>query len=216
MNPPIPYWRVPRLWEGEVAYIVAGGYSLLKENLELIHDENVIGVNSSFTLGDWVDACWFGDPRFYDWNQKELDEFKGLKACCCAPIKDRGLGIHVLRRGKPDGLDPRPDFVSWNKSSGGSAISFAVHLGVRKIVLLGFDMKPSEEGEDNWHNYHKIKGNVKNPYPRFLRAFPHIRRDAKEMGIEIINCTMNSEIPEGVFPKIPLEEVVNVNSSVCT
>lgn len=201
-------WNVPRMWEGVTVYILGGGHSLLEEKLELIHDKRVIGVNNSFMLGDWVDVCWFGDPRWYDWNIVDLSEFGGLKACCCGALMGKP-GVKVLRRGKPMGIDLRANFISWNRSSGGSAINLAVHFGAKKIVLLGFDMKPSDDqGENNWHNLHKVKTNTSNPYNRFLESFPHIKRDVRELGVEIINSTMCSLIPEDVFPKIPLEEIV--------
>lgn len=200
-------WNVPRMWEGASVYILGGGYSLLGEKLELIHDKRVIGVNTSFMLGDWVDVCWFGDTRWYDWNTVDLSEFGGLKACCCGALMDKPE-VKVLKRGKSMGIDIRPNFVSWNRSSGSSAINLAVHLGAKRIVLLGFDMKSNDRGEDNWHDLHKVKAHY-NSYPRFLEAFPLIRKDAVDLGVEIINSTMCSLIPEDIFPKIPLEEIVS-------
>lgn len=195
------------MWDGATVYILGGGYSLLEEKLELIHNKRVIGVNTSFMLGDWVDVCWFGDARWYEWNIVDLSEFGGLKACCCGALMDKPE-VKVLKRGKSMGIDPRPNFVSWNRSSGGSAINLAVHFGAKRIVLLGFDMKPSDnQGENNWHNLHKVKAHY-NSFPRFLEAFPHIGKDAEDLSIEIINSTMCSLIPEDIFSKIPLEEVV--------
>lgn len=199
-------WNVPRMWDGAAVYILGGGYSLLDEKLELIHNKRVIGVNTSFMLGDWVDVCWWSDPCWYEWNVVDLSEFGGLKACCCRALIDKP-GVKVLNRGKSMGIDHRTNFISWNRSSGGSAINLAVHLGAKRIVLLGFDMKPSDDkGEDNWHNLHKVKKYP--PYHRFLESFPHIKKDAGNLGVEIINSTMCSLIPEDIFPKIPLEEVV--------
>ncbi len=202
------YWKIPRIWEGATAYILGGGSSLLKENLELIHNERVIGINNSFMMGDWVDVCWWGDPRWFDWNEKELAEFGGLKVCCCASLMQR-QGVKVVRRGKPMGLELRPDFISWNKSSGGSGVDLAVHLGASKVVLLGFDMHYEEKtGNNNWHDLHKVKQHSFDPYPRFMESFAHIRKDAQERGVEMINSTMNSSIPEACIKKKPLEEVI--------
>jgi hypothetical protein len=196
------------MWEGATVYILGGGHSLLDEKLELVHDKRVIGVNTSFMLGDWVDVCWWGDPPWYDWNIIGLSEFGGLKACCCKSLMNKPE-VKVLKRSKdkPMGIDLRPNFVSWNKSSGSSAINLAVHFGAKKIVLLGFDMRPSDRGEDNWHDLHKVKSPY-TPYSEFLKAFPYIKKDARNLGVEIINSTMCSLISEDIFPKISLEEVV--------
>ena len=157
-----------------------------------------------------MDVCWWGDPRWFDWNKEDLAGFAGLKVCCCESLRKRPE-VRVLKRGKPKGIDLRSDFASWNSSSGGSAINLAFHFGVRRVVLLGFDMRIGDDGEDNWHDMHKIKGHTEDPYPRFMEAFPVIKEDAEREGMEIINSTMISKIPEDVFVKRPLEEVVNEN-----
>lgn len=202
-------WTVPKMWLDSTAYILGGGMSLLEENLSLIHKENVIGVNDAFRLGDWIDVCWFGDARWFDWNKEELSKFKGLIICCCPRLADKNKWVKVLLRGKPQGIEARPDSISWNKNSGGSAINLAVHFGVKRIVLLGFDMKPDKDtGNDNWHDYHETKNNTSLPYARFLQSFPIIMRDAERMGVEIINSTMCSLIEERIVPKVALEDVL--------
>lgn len=204
-------WHVPRMWEGERCFILGGSPCLLDEDLELIHDERIIGVNNSYELGDWVDICWFGDERWLEWNREKLSEFKGLKMCCVESLaKDlERKEIKALHRGKPQGIERRSDHVSWNNNSGFSAINLAVHLGVKTIILLGFAMKVGKDKEHNWHNHHLIKGHDPIPYFKFLDSLPVIKKDAKELGITIINSTMDSDIEERFIPRMPLEEVVN-------
>lgn len=221
------FWNVPKMWLGSTVFIIGGGNSLNTTGLEWsketksqildqicsdlkpIWDERVIGVNDAFLLGDWVDICWFGDSRWYEWNKSKLAQFPGLKACCCPQMvkKSKEIGIKVLERGKPLGLEINSCRVSWNNTSGTSAISFAANLGARKIVLLGFDMFITDKVNHNWHENHQIQlGDKNNPYPRFLKSFEHIAKDAEKRGIEIINCSMNSTIKE--FPKITFKEVI--------
>lgn len=207
-------WKVPRIWDGGRCFILGGSPCLLNEKLELIHNERVIGVNNAYELGDWVDVCYFGDARWYtDWdNREKLLDFAGLKVCCCDqllyPVRP---GIKVIHRGKPEGIDKRPDYISWNSNSGFSAINLAVHFGVKTIVLLGFAMQEDKNGKHNWHDHHLVKGhNPPDPYAKFLGCAGAIQRDAEEMEIKIINSTMISRIPEDVFPRIPLEEVLQL------
>ena len=203
------YWKVPKMWRGATVYVLGGGSSLLEENLELIHDERVIGINDAFVLGDWVDMCWFGDPRWYTWNENELLKYSGITTCCCEIMrKVTSDKVHVLDRGKKMGLEERESFISWNYSSGGSGVNLASQLGASRIVLLGFDMKPDKEGQYWWHDRHHVKEFSKDPYPRFIEAFEHIGNEARGMGIEIINSTMCSLIPESFIPKKSLEEVL--------
>ena len=54
-------WKPPKIWKGGTAYIIGGGPSVNDADLSLIHDRRVIGVNNAYSLGGWVDVCWFGD-----------------------------------------------------------------------------------------------------------------------------------------------------------
>lgn len=219
-------WSVPELWPGNTAYIIGGGSSLnttglppakdnmpaiiakINEDLAIIQDKRVIGVNNAYELGNWVDVCWFGDVRWYEWNRKKLLDFRGLKACCCPTlVAPERPGIKVLKRSNQLGLSEDKKSVKWNKSSGSSAISFAVHFGVKRIVLLGFDMYIGKDGYHNWHDNHEVKGHSPaNPYGRFINPFVNIDVDAKRMGIEIINCNLDSNITQ--FEKKALAEVI--------
>lgn len=210
------YWNVPEMWKGATVYILGGGSSLLDENLELIEDKRVIGVNCAFLLGDWVDILWFGDPPWFGWNERALAKFGGLKVCCCKQMLFDHPTVRVLERGKAMGLEDGKNHrtrVSWNWSSGGSAVNLATLLGAHRVVLLGFDMKPDDKGNIHWHDLHHNKLDLSkyDPHSQFVEAFEFIANDARNLNIEIINSTMCSVIPEKWVPKIPLEEVVLEN-----
>jgi hypothetical protein len=212
------------LWQGGTAYIIGGGPSLkvaagchprekemtvlgpaISAYLAPIQDKHVIGCNDAYRLGKWVDACWFGDERWWKWNWKELMEFAGLKASC-HPHTKKVKWVKTYSRGESRGLDIRKNCVSWNSNTGGSAVNFAYHMGVKHVVLIGFDMKHGEKGQNNWHENHKRLGQSKNPYERFLENFNHIARDAKKHGLEIYNAGPDSALDQ--FPMITLEEAV--------
>ena len=206
-------WKIPKIWDS-TCFILGGGPSLSSVDLDLIKKYRVIAVNNAYGTPvskdrnfcyydphDWVDVCWFGDERWYHWHKRSLRKFKGLIVCCRENM--HGSGVYGVCRGKPEGIEARPRFVSWNRSSGASAINLAYHLGARKIVLLGFDMRRVDD-KPNWHDDHPSP--AKNPYTRFLQPFPKIAADAKELGLEIINATPGSAIKQ--FPIMPLKEVL--------
>jgi hypothetical protein len=219
----MPGFPVPKIWPDSTVYIIGGGWSLradagisekasiataltmLSEFLKPIHNKRSIGVNDAFMLGDWVDVCWFGDNGWYEKNKTGLAEFAGLKLHCVNSAI-RKPGCHRLNRGKPYGLEARPGYISWNHNSGASAINAAVHLGAKKIILLGFDMKKSPGHKNNWHERHEKKDKRWNPYPRFMKGFPHIKREAKKMNVQIINATTDTDLKE--FPIVPIKEAL--------
>lgn len=202
-------WKVPRIWPDSIVYILGGGVSLKGENLSLIHNERVIGANDAFLLGDWVDVCWFGDARWYEWNKDKLLNFAGLKICCCPGLKAKGIKVIGRNGNRSEGITTNPYHISWNRCTGSSAINLAYLFGAKTIVLLGFDMKQTD-GKDNWHDNHKIKNpssNIPNsPYNRYLKSFIAIKQDAEKLGVKIINATVDSAITQ--FEKKCLEEVI--------
>ena len=198
-------WIAQRIWPDSTVYILGGGPSLNAVPLDLIKGEHVIGINNAYQLGDWVDVCWFGDSRWwfdFGHGKRLLKEFFGLRVCC-VPRLDDHPGIKTLTRGKPLGIETRPQFVAWNRNSGGSAINLAYHLGGRRIVLVGFDMQRVND-RANWHEDHPCP--QKDPYERYRPTFSIIAKEAKALGVEILNTAPESAIT--VFPTVKLEDTV--------
>jgi len=209
-----PTWIVPRLWPDRTVFVIGGGPSIADTPLDLIHDYRSIGVNYAFALGDWVDVCWFGDARFHRKHRKELLAFPGLIATCCPALYRKGergvqvppAGVRVIRKSpsRVIGIDSDPRFVCWNKNSGASAINLAVHFGASRIILLGFDMRQSVDGRNNYHSAHDSNPPATVYERRFLPVFPRIRADLDALGVECLNATPGTQLHE--FPKVDLRE----------
>ncbi len=237
-------WTVPRIWEGGECWIIGGGPSIPEQfgvpddvikdviaqrslpsvyspYMSAIHDRHVIGINAAYLIGDWIDIIFFGDNKFFMAHCEGLSEHPGLKVTCNSKTNSRCRDIHYLPhdRKRTKGISTSPKLVSWNSNSGAAAISMAVYLGVRRIVLLGFDMQVGVHGQ-HWHNayrgmrVHRTHGKQRGqlvvakklPFDRHLRGFPLIARDAKKLGIEIVNASPNSAIKE--FPKCTVQEAL--------
>ena len=198
------FWTVPELWPGGTCYILGGGPSLSLVSLERLHDRRVIAVNNAYQLGDWIDVMLYGDCRWLKWHEKALLDFPGLKVTSCNSHKDKPGIKAVKRHTLPFGITREPDRLNWNLSSGACAIGLAVRFGVKKIVLLGFDMRIVDD-KTNWHKEHQ-DGRKKNPYERFLKPFPMIARDLEQLGVECVNATPGSALES--FPIVEPESVL--------
>jgi len=220
-------WHVPELWPNSTVYIIGGGPSLKEEDLTPLHNSarRVIGVNNAYQLGSWIDLCFFGDCSWFNHHRKGLLKFAGLKVSCCPRFGGRNEkwpGIKFLPKDKEkrNGISNRKNRnkIAWNKNSGYSAINLAYYLGAKRIVLLGFDMHRGPNNETHWHAGHKWgvpkdtkqRRKLNEPYARFLPNTEAIAKDAERLGIEIINCSMDSAITQ--FKKIPLKEIVQTDS----
>lgn len=226
-------WTAPRMWEDGECYILGGGPSMPHQlgipediiekvtsgkSLPIIYSpyfsplykKHVIGVNNSYVLGDWIDCLFFGDCSWYLVHRKDLAPWPNLKVTCCPRFankpKEKSEGIKYLAKdgSRRVGIHTDPTKVSWNYNSGAAAISLAAHFGVRRIVLLGFDMKGNSKN-NHWHKGHGNKNPP--PFKRHLKGFDKISEDAKSMNIEILNACPDSVIE--AFPKINLKEVLS-------
>ena len=222
-------WRIPRMWDGGQCIIIGGGPSLTKQfgipkeliekvykqkatpevyspYLSSIHNEHIIAVNMAYKLGPWVDCVFFGDAGFMAKNRNQLFEYKGLRITCNQRSQMHNSYLKVVKRDgkKRQGISFKPNHISWNGNSGAAAINLAVHFGVKRIFLLGYDMSLDVEDNQHWHKFYK--SNVKNVQQTFNRhgiGFPIIAKDLTGK-VEIINCNMESKID--CFPKGKIED----------
>jgi hypothetical protein len=197
-------WSVCRLWKNETVFILGGGPSLQQSDVNRLKDRRVIAVNDSFRLGDWIDIVWFTDCRWYNDTKEALSHFPGL-IIGAPPCKCEHPGVLRVARKNQPGISINPNFVYWNKNSGSSAINLAYLLGATKIVLLGFDMKVTDN-KHNWHSYHSFTPRNDIYADLFLPCYEKIAEDAKKLNLTILNATTNSAIT--VFPIIHLSEVL--------
>ena len=203
------FWTVPDIWKGGECFILGGGPSLKKEDVARLEGRRVIAVNMAFTLADWIDVMFFGDAGFlknYGLSNGLMD-WPGLKVTTApAHLKRDWLRV-VQRKNGPRGLSKNPNWLWWNLSSGACAINLAFLFGVKRIVLLGFDMR-KVDARNNWHDVYRGAGQKAhhNPYGKFVGRFAAIADALKAHGVECLNATPNTALHE--FAKVSLEDVL--------
>lgn len=208
------FWHAPQLWPGETVFIIGGGPSLEGMDLTSIHSRRVIGVNDAYTLGKWVDICFFGDYDWWtkhnkDWIQPDsspghagLKKFGGLVVTNAERCR-QDSGVLVMSR-RPKGLHLQAEYLGWNANSGAAAINLAIILGAKKIVLLGFDMKLGNKGQMNWHKNKKAKPNP-GLFDKFQTGFAELKKgiDKLRPDAEVVNATPNSDLT--IWPMVELK-----------
>ena len=230
-------WKVPRIWEGGECWIIGGGPSMPRQfgvpekiiqqvltkelppsayspYMKSIHKKHVIGVNAAFLIGNWIDMLFYGDKGWFLQNREQIAKFPGLKISCHpSGAKFTEERIKYLPRNKKygKGISPHPSSVCWNGNSGAATISVAAHTGVKRIVLVGFDMTWDKELQQHWHGLYGTAGKkntkkMKVTFDRHINGFSLIARDAKKKGITIINASPDSKITE--FEKTTVKEAL--------
>lgn len=195
------------MWRGQTCFIVGGGPSVTRADVSHLEGRRVIVVNRALTIAPWADILFFWDCGFWTTWLSDIRAFNGLRVTACERHRD-SQELHVLRRDLDQcGIGTDPSVIRFNKSSGACAIELARHLGAKRIVLVGFDMR--QVGRR--HNFHNDYPNpTKRPdhdkYAAMLEVFPQIATDLAAQEIECINATPGSAITQ--FPVMTLDEAL--------
>lgn len=198
LNP--SFYSIPKEWDGATAFIIAGGPSVTQEMIDKLRGRKVLAINSSWESAPWADYLFFGDMRWYLQNKKIETEFPGkILSVDQIPQPSRALR---LRRVTTPGLCASPDSVMINRTSLTAAINILVHLGVKKIPMIGADGKTSSDGRTHHHQPHK--------WPQRSNCWDQQRSDlegivasVKAAGVEAFNCNPDSAFR--MFPFIDFE-----------
>lgn len=205
------YWTVPPEWQGQTAFIVAGGVSVENQNTELLRGRRVIAVNSSYERVPFADILFFGDSRwlYEHYTRPELVAFGGRIVTPNRSVQTPDNRILKVRRVVPTGPDSpglvlaRDSVVSQRTSLQG-AINLAAHLigatsnpgAMRyRIVILGADMARAPDGRTHHHTPHKWQNKPGNrtwdiQMTQLVLAVPVL----KSLGVEVINASPVSRI----------------------
>jgi hypothetical protein len=151
------HWMVPREWEGETAFIIGGGPSVLGQDLEALRGRRVIAINSSVYAVPWADFLYFGDFRWWNEpdNQAAIASFGGRVVTTSRLVSDKK--VLVCRKANPPGLAFEHDSLMQKWTSLTAATNLAAHLvgPGGTIVWLGADGRHAADGRSHHHKPHR-------------------------------------------------------------
>lgn len=209
-KPGLTFSTIPKRWPGGTVACVASGPSLTPADVEYVRGkvDAVIAVNNAIDLAPWADILYACDGKWWHWRlspkspltpeqRSVVANYQGIKYA----MKDDARrwiahGVQMLRKGPKHGLDPRPDTLAHGFNSGYQAIGAAVHLGARRVVLLGYDMQGG-------HFFGKHPDNTRPPFSLCIPAFESLAKPLSTLGVEVINCTRKTALK--CFPQMPLD-----------
>jgi hypothetical protein len=207
-----PVVSVPRLWAGETCVILGGGSSLTPEDVNFCRGKaRVIAIKEAHCLAPWADCLYAGDAKWWR-AYAGAPDFTGLKYTIAQDPDQEPMGdwpgLQVLQNTGTDGLERDPTGLRTGYNSGYQALGLAVHLGVSRVILLGFDMWTGPKGQ-NWFEQfpHLMKSyHTPSPYPLFIQAFLSIVEPLKAAQVEVVNASRFTMLT--AFPYLSLEEAL--------
>jgi len=148
----VKFWSVPREWPGETVFIIAGGPSVLGQDLDALRGQRVIAINSSVHAVQWADILYFGDWRWWyePENRAAATSFAG-RVVSTSRVPDKR--VLVCRKTKPPGLALDRNSLMQRWTSLTAATNLAAHLigPGGTIVWLGADGRKAADGRTHHH-----------------------------------------------------------------
>lgn len=198
------HWTPEPLFEGKSVAVLGNGPSLSMSSIIDLNPRYVIAVNSAIRLcpDAYVlfsrDSSWCQKfPTLIDSAWSTLKVTANMEAA-----KDRGMLLVRMERRESFAAVGNPA-IRYGISSGHAAVSLAIAMGAKEIVLYGFDcrfVKVDGEDRSQWHrDYEEPRREV---YATFVRGWHGWNAAAKAVGVLIRNATPGSAITEFSFLEI--------------
>lgn len=199
-KPPDNWYTVPRAWQGETCFIVAGGPSLegfVMPDLQGI--ARVIAINSSYQIAPYGDVLYWTDrPWWLAHYRNVIAQFGGF----CVGMNQPGThGSKAIRDCGQIGLSVDPTGVCRGNDGGYGAINLAFLFGAKRICLLGYDMGSSPNGKTHWHEGHAWNPETAAQMDQkcekgFLPLYPYLKEPLERAGVQVFNCTPGSRLTQ--------------------
>lgn len=218
---------LPRLADGGTVVCLASGPSLTTEDVNYVRGKAVvIAINDAISLAPWADVVYSSDQIWWSRHYRQLRTFHGIRVrvhasnCRSTRGKVRPGRCEGCQRAKPasgtcwcdgivtfhnagdTGISFEPDMICTTQNSGGAAINVAVHLGAKRVGLLGYDMGPDRLGRR--HFYDDRAQTITSPFVKFRKFIATMVEPLKAAGVEVVNCSRQTALE--CFPCRPIEE----------
>jgi len=194
--------KVSCLWPGETVAVLATGPSLSVQDVARLRGQvRVVAVNDAITLAPWADVLYSSDARW--WRRYQgVPDYLGPKFSIG---RSRGRAdaipglpeVQVLLHTGMDGLEREATGLRSGEHSGYAAINLAVHLGARRILLLGYDLGTPAQGLSHFFGSHPpgLPETTAVQYARFRDHYRGLAVELMALGIEVWNCTLTTRLP---------------------
>lgn len=169
------------------------------------HGWRAIAVNTTYQKVPTADVLYAGDRSWWEEHLARVQmSFHGE----CWTINRwiaHHAGLYHIEHSDEPGLAKMAGRIHTGGNSGHAAIGLAYTFGAQKILLTGFDFQDSYN-MSHWHGDHPVTLNQERPFVGWLQRLPALIDELKQVGVEVVNCSIETAIPESVVPRGDLRE----------
>lgn len=198
---------LPVVWPDSTIVLIANGPSLTKPQVDsarrawIANEARVLGCNDAYRIAPWVDALYACDRQWWEHHIDAVREVH-LAMLFCQDEKTCDMyGLwHVPSQHQP-GISSDREWIhtgAGGAHSGFQLLNLAVHLGAKRILLIGYDCHAQPERK-HWFGNHPGTLNMSPRYDSWATAYRAAVPQLEALGVEVINCTPDSAID--CFPR---------------
>lgn len=181
-------------WSGQTCVIAASGPSLTDDQVDQVKSSGIksIAVNSTAFKMPWANVFYGCD--FQMWRHYMPQFPKDSRTRCWTQDRTSAErhGINYVRQEAMAGLGKHGLRVNGN--SGAGAINLAFLFGVKRIILIGFDMQLGAHGKRHWHPDHVHPMTQNQPFGDWIFKMTQLAKELKAEGVSVVNCTPGSAL----------------------
>jgi len=202
---------VPQRYTDGTAVIIATGPSLTREQVDKfapLKRRNrivVIGVNDAYRICPWLDYLYAADFNWIAHHDAQVP--KRLRGGFLFTTRDERTNQFASWRQveskAAQGLSLDRNLLHRGNNSGYQAINLAYLLGIRRILLLGYD---HHSGGHHFFGKHPTPAmDIESNYSNWVPGYRTIRD--QDIDLTIVNCTPGSAID--AFPKLDIDAAID-------
>jgi len=198
--------KISPIFKGETAAIIGTGPSLTPEQIAMVDQAGwrKFGANRAFIYD--LDVLIATNWQFWDmcWHEvKDLHCDKWIPSHPEGRKAAEKYGLNLIGQRHLPGLSTDPTYIHHHHGSGPIAVNIALHYGITKMVLIGWDMRFYGKIDDrSYTGLRHFFGEDAVTKTHWPRTAPNgdLQGLIDEMativpadyGIDIVNCTPNS------------------------
>lgn len=199
---------IPRAWPDSTIVLIANGPSLSKPQIGSAYQSwierrvRVLGCNDAYRIAPWIDGLYACDLK---WWTHHIEPVRDLHMAMLftqdAQAADQYGLWHIPSRCQT-GLSADSGYIHTGQGgahSGFQLLNLAVHLGAKRIILIGYDCGTPDMQRKHWFGNHPPPLDMNPFYSTWAAPYRDAAPQLFKLGVEVINCTPGSAID--CFPR---------------
>lgn len=191
------------------AVLAATGPGLTPAVAELVwaHRRHVVlfGCNDAYRVFHDLNVHYAADGNWWHKHHEHCRTLPSEKWAHADDAINKGLGLNLVAVEHYDnGLSRNPAYVNGGGNSGMQLMGLAYLMGIRRMVLVGYNLQSGPRGEKHFFGNHPPGLVNCSDYSKFVQSFQHIPEFNKDL--TVIQCTPDTALR--YFPERDLAETL--------